>query len=79
MKSRWISALALVAFCAPSLGAHFDDNYKAYGGDLNGDGLTDVYIKHEARIVFIPFDDGLGIPIVLSETRDLVDEVVLRK
>jgi hypothetical protein len=78
MKSRLISALALVAFCAPSLGAHFDDNYKAYGGDLNGDGLTDVYVKQEARVVFIPFDDGPGIPTVLSETKDLVDEVVLR-
>jgi peptidoglycan/xylan/chitin deacetylase (PgdA/CDA1 family) len=78
MKSRSISALALVVFCAPSLGAHFDDSYKAYGGDLNGDGLTDVYVKHEPRMVFIPFDDGLGIPIVLSETKDLVNEVVLR-
>jgi peptidoglycan-N-acetylglucosamine deacetylase len=77
MKSRLVSALALVAFCAPSLGAHFDDNYKAYGGDLNSDGLTDVYVKHEARIVFIPLDD-LAIPIVLSETKDLVDEVVLQ-
>lgn len=78
MKSRFISALALVAFCAPSLGANFDDNYKTYGGDLDGDGLADVYIKHEARVVVIPFDDGLVIPIVLSETQDLVDEVVLR-
>lgn len=78
MKPRLISALALVAFCAPSLGAHFDDNYKAYGGDLNGDGLTDVYVKHNPRVVFIPLDDGLGIPLVLSETKDLVDEVVLR-
>jgi peptidoglycan/xylan/chitin deacetylase (PgdA/CDA1 family) len=78
MKPRLISAVALLAFCAPSLGAHFDDNYKVYGGDLNGDGLTDVYIKHEARIVLIPIDDGLNIPIVLSETKDLVDEVVLQ-
>ncbi len=78
MKFRFISALALVAFCAPSLGAHFDDNYKAYGGDLNGDGLTDVYVKHEARVVLIPFDDGLSIPIVLSQTTDLVDDVVLQ-
>lgn len=77
MKSGSIAALALVAFCAPSLGAHFDDSYNAYGGDLNSDGLTDVYIKHEARIVLIPLDD-LSIPIVLSETQDLVEEVVLR-
>ena len=78
MKSRFISALALVALCAPSLGANFDDNYKAYGGQLDGDGLTDIYIKHEARVTLIPFDDGLVIPIVLSETTDLVEEVVLR-
>lgn len=78
MKSEWMSALALVAFCAPSLGAHFDDNYKAYGGDLNSDGFTDVYVKHEARVVFIPLDDGLGIPIVLSETKDRVDDVLLQ-
>lgn len=52
----------------------FDARYRAYQGDLNGDGRTDLYVKWTPRIVPIPFDD-LTIPVPTSK-RGVTDFVL---
>ena len=40
-----------------------NSSYKSFAGDVNGDGRPDVLLRAEARIIIIPFDDDLSIPI----------------
>jgi hypothetical protein len=58
-------ALALLLLTvAPTLAnsAGFQESYKAAVGDLNNDGLQDIYLKAETDLVLIPLDD-LVIPV----------------
>jgi hypothetical protein len=58
-------ALAVLLLTAAPTLAHsagFQESYQAATGDLNGDGLQDVYLKAETDLVLIPLDD-LVIPV----------------
>jgi hypothetical protein len=57
--------LILLLFPVFALGAGFDDRFIASNGDLNGDGLKDIYVRQKPRIVPIPLDD-ISIPIQLE-------------
>lgn len=66
-KAKLFLRLALTLLLltvAPTLAnsAGFQESYKAATGDLNGDGLQDIYLKAETDLVLIPLDD-LVIPI----------------
>src|SRR5688572_23734461 len=55
--------LALFASATASA-VGFDDRYTVRTGDLNNDGRTDLYLKHNPRMAMIPLDD-LIVPIPL--------------
>lgn len=64
MKWHLLIGLLLIVATSIAQGAGFDDRYTARTGDLNGDGRTDIYLRHNPRIVMIPIDDLLA-PIPL--------------
>ncbi|WP_116811743.1 VCBS repeat-containing protein [Steroidobacter cummioxidans] len=55
--------------------AGFDHNYSAVTGDLNGDGLQDIYLKAKPKLAMIPLEDLL-IPV---PTRTDVAPFVLQR
>lgn len=55
--------------------AGFDHNYSALTGDLNGDGLQDVYLKPKPKLAMVPMDEML-IPV---PTRTDVAPFVLQR
>lgn len=61
---RFLIALGLL-LASTVHAAGFNDKFVAATGDLNGDGLPDIYIRQQPRIVPIALDD-LSIPIVLK-------------
>lgn len=63
LKSLGIAVLVLSgAALLPAHAAGFDSTYDATTGDLDGDGLTDIYLKPKPNITLIPYDD-LVIPV----------------
>jgi hypothetical protein len=60
-----IVVLSVVTLSASADG--FDPGYTAHVGDLNTDGLTDIYLKHRPKIVFVSVDD-IATPIVTNRT-----------
>ena len=62
-KAKLFLRLALTLLLltvAPTLAnsAGFQESYKAATGDLNGDGLQDIYLKAETDLVLIPLVSG---------------------
>ena len=44
-------------------GAMRSTDYRVFSGDVNGDGREDILIKAHSRLVMLPFDDDLIIPL----------------
>jgi len=59
-----VCLVLLVSTCLPwsAHAAGFDSDYTATAGDLNGDGLQDLYLKAKREIQVIPIDD-LVVPL----------------
>jgi hypothetical protein len=64
-------ALLLAFIVCGSAHAGFDAKYKAFRGDFNADGNTDLFLTRTADVVTIPLDDLL-IPIVRRPADHLV-------
>jgi hypothetical protein len=62
---KFLAALTLLLMSSVSLARGFDDRYTAAVGDLNADGLQDIYIRQKPRIVPIALDD-ITVPIPLQ-------------
>jgi hypothetical protein len=66
-----LHAVAGSAIAGPFDGAMGNTNYVVMTGDVNNDGQNDVLMKAIPRLVMIPIDDDLNVPIplpVLSPT-----------
>jgi hypothetical protein len=68
------SLLALIAFDAQA--AHFDGRYVVRSGDFNGDGRTDLYVRHNPAFITIPLDD---LPIIIPRQREQIDAFLLQQ
>ena len=44
-------------------GAMRSTDYRVFSGDVNGDGREDILVKAHSRLVMLPFDDDLIIPL----------------
>jgi hypothetical protein len=68
--ARTLVLFILLAFCLP-VHAGYDGKYKAYRGDLNNDGHTDLFLSRPPDVVVIPADD-VSVPIVTTRADHLL-------
>src|SRR5262245_17765306 len=64
---RVATFLLLMLTASTSLAEGFADSYTAMTGDLNSDGKRDIYLKHNAKLLFADVD-GVFAPIVTNPT-----------
>ncbi|MEJ2418805.1 MAG: VCBS repeat-containing protein [Exilibacterium sp.] len=63
MKIQHILFICIAVFSNGLLALGFDERYKAYSGDLDADGDTDLYIRREPEVILLHGD--IVTPIVL--------------
>ncbi|WP_323141128.1 RHS repeat domain-containing protein [Massilia phyllosphaerae] len=56
--------VSLLLTCNAS--AQVSESYTAYTADVNGDGVPDFFVKAVPKIIMIPLDDDLDIPIPIT-------------
>ena len=52
--------------------AGFNKDYKAYQGDINGDGLNDLYVRHNTSFITIATEFMIFIPQSVADINHFV-------
>lgn len=74
MKVKFLLVCVLVVISSSALSDGFDENYEVFLGDINGDGLVDLYVRQKPQILILHGD--IATPILLPAP---VQEFVLQQ